>query len=782
MSILRSLWKTPGFFLAAVLTLALGIGANVASFSLIRAVLLKPLGYPDANRLVLISSGASPEHFSEVKVSAQSYSSIGAHAMEEDLAFTGHHGAPELLKTIRVTDNFLQVLGISPLLGRGFAEPDDTVLISCNLWRRRFEGDVHVLGQTVDLAGRAYTISGVLPPNFAFPSSDVDVWLAKPEDSPQFAPQSRALSPFLTIFGRLKNGVSLAQASAELVVLQAAYAKRNPAMLDAKPKTPAAVIPLQHVVVQSVEVELWLLSGAVGFVLLIACANLASLLLARAAARRVEFAVRSALGASRARIVRHLLAESLMLSLHGGTAGALLAFFSLTALRQLGSVGIPRANEIRFDAVVLAFAMALTLLTSIIFGLGPSLTASRVDLMAVLRASRGASARSGVRSLIVCGQVALSVVLLIGTTMLIESIFRLRAEPLGFDPQDLLTARIALPLGVKPKHFFDDLLQLLSAVPGVEHASVSLSLPMTSYPGTPVQNASQPLLPLNQRPLAALFIVSPDYFDTLRIPLKRGRTFTERDIDGAQRVTVIDEDLARHFWPAYPAGPNPIGQRLLVGGVNKAPAEIIGIVANAHQNMEGTGWNRSAYVAFAQSPTPSAMLAVRVNRNPASFEGAVRRSVQSVNPSQPVSDLEPMQERIEAEFGSRNLLMQVLAFFSFSALALAVTGVFGLFSYSVTQRTQELGIRRALGAPETSLLKMVLIQALCLALSGVVIGVVLAYAVTNMMKGFLFHTATTDPFAYVAASALFVAVALAAALAPALRAAHTDPVRALRYE
>ena len=781
MSILRSLWKTPGFFIAAILTLALGIGANVASFSVIRAVLLKPLGYRDADRLVLLSGGASPAHFDEIKAGAQSYTSIGAYALEDDLALTGR-GTPEVLKTNRVSANFLETLGISPLLGRGFAQTDDTVLISFNLWQRRWDGDLQVLGRTMDLGGRPYIISGVLPPNFAFPSSDIDAWLAKPEDSPQFAPQSRALSPFLSVFGRLKSGVTFQQATAELLVLQAAYAKNHPAMLDAKPKSPVSAKPLQQAVVEDVELELWLLSGAVGLVLLIACANLASLLLARAAARSGEFAVRAALGASRARIVKHLLAESLVLSLHGGIAGGLLALFSLSALRQLGSLGMPRANEIQFDAVVFAFAIALTLVNSIVFGLAPSLTASRVDLMTVLRSSRGSSVRFGLRSVIVAGQIALSVVLLIGTTMLIESIYRLRAEPLGFDAQNLLTARIALPLDANSAQFFEGLLPRLASLPGVDHASVSLSLPMTGYPGTPVQNASEPSVPLNRRPLTALFIVSPDYFQTLRIPLKRGRVFTERDRDGAQRVAMIDESLARHFWPDYPAGQTPIGQRLLIGGVNKVPAEIIGIVADAHQNLEGVGWNRSVYIAFQQSPTPSAMLAIRVKRNPGSFEGAVRRAVQSVSPTQPVSDLKSMQELIEADLGSRNLLVKVLAFFSFSALALALTGVFGLFSYSVTQRTRELGIRRALGAPENSLLGMVLTQALFLALSGVFIGLVMAFALTNLMKSFLFHTATTDPLAYICASVLFIAIALAAAFAPALRAARIDPVRALRYE
>lgn len=780
MGIFRSLWRTPGFTIATVFTLALGIGANVAIFSVVRAVLLKPLGYRNSDRLVLISGGATPVHFAEIKSGARNFSSIGAYAMEEDLAFTGR-GTPEVLKINRVSVNFLDILGVSPLLGRGFTTPDSTVLISYNLWQRRFQGDFHVLGQTIDLAGTAYTISGVLPPNFAFPSAAIDVWLARPEDLP-IPPQSRALSPFLTVFGRLNPGVTLEQATAEVSVLQAAYAKNHPAMLDAKPKSPPGATPLHEVIVQSVQLELWLLFGAVALVLLIACANVASLLLARAAARSTEFAVRSAIGARRAHIARHLLAESLFLSMLGGIVGALFGFISLSILRRVSAVDLPRAGEIRFDAGVLAFAIALSLLTGLLFGLAPSISASRVDLMAALRASQGASVRFRLRSALVSGQIALSLVLLIGTTLQIETILRLRAEPLGFDSQNLLTARIALSPDANSARFFEDLLQRLSLSPGVEHASASLTLPMMSYPGTPVQNANEAPLPLNQRPLAAIFIVTPGYFQVLRIPLKRGRVFTERDREGEQRVAIIDENLARHFWPNYPAGENPIGQHLLVGGVNKAPAEIVGIVGDAHQNLDRLGWNRSVYVAFAQSAPSSAMLAIRVKNNPTSYAPALRRAVEALSPSLPVSDVEPMQSLIDRQLGPRRLLMQVLAFFACSALALALVGVYGVVSYSVTQRTRELGIRRALGAAETTILQMIVTQALRLALSGIVIGLVTAYAATRVMRSYLFHTSATDPVAFIGVSAFFMLVAIAAALAPALRAARVDPLRALRYE
>lgn len=781
MGTFRSLWRTRGFTIATVLTLALGIGANVAIFGVVRTVLLKPLGYRNPERLVLISGGATPVHFAEIKSGARSYSGVGAYSMEEELPFTGR-GTPEVLKSNRVSENFLEVLGLPPLLGRSFTTRDSTVLISYKLWQRRFGGDVHVAGQTMNLAGTAYSICGVLPPGFEFPSAAVDVWLTDVEHLSGAEAQSRALSPILSVFGRLSPGVTLKQADAEMAVLQAAYAKAHPAMLDAKSKTPPVVRPLHEVIVRDIQLELWLLFGAVGLVLLIACANVASLLLARAAGRSTEFAVRSALGATRWHIVRQLLAESLFLSTLGGVVGAVFGFASLFVLRRVSAVDLPRAGEIRFDAVVLVFAVALSLFTGILFGLAPSVSASRVDLATALRSSPGSSLRFRLRSVLVSSQIALSLVLLIGTTLLIETIVRLRAEPLGFDSQNLLTARIALPPDANSARFFEDLVERLSSTPGVEHASASLTLPMMSFPGTPVQKANEVPLPLNQRPIAAMFIVTSDYFETLRIPLERGRMFTEHDREVQQRVAIIDENLTRHFWPDYPKGENPIGERILVGGVNKAPAEIIGIVGNAHQTLENLGWNRSVYVAFAQSAAPSAMVAIRVKNNPTSYAPVLRRVVEGLSPNLPVSDVEPMQGLIDGELGPRRLLMQVLASFACSALALAFVGIYGVVSYSVTQRTRELGIRRALGAAQGTILQMIIRQALRLAVAGVVVGMVTAYAGTRVMKSYLFHTSPTDPFVFIGVSVLFIVVATGAALAPALRAARVDPLRALRYE
>jgi putative ABC transport system permease protein len=778
---LRCLRSAPGFVLTAILLLGLGIGANVACFSVVRAVLLKPLGYSDSDRLVILSGGATPTHFAELKSSAHNYSGIGAFAMEENLAFTGR-GMPEVLKTMRVSANFLDLLGIFPLLGTGNIKAEHSVLISFDLWQHRFNGDLHIIGQRINLAGIAYTIAGVLTPDFAFPSAGIDVWLSRPEESPRFSSQSRALSPFLTIFGRLKRGISLAQATAELKVIQASYAKAHPAMLDAKPKSPPEAVQLQREMVKSVKLELWLLTGTVLLVLLIACANLGGLQLARAAARSTEFAVRSVLGASREHIMKDLLAEALILSLAGGIAGAVLAFLSLSGIRHIAGTDLPRASEIHFDTLVVAFAIAISLLAALLFGLVPSIIASRADLMDALRSSQGNSGKFRLRGVLVTCQIAFSMVLLIGTMLLLESIWHLRAQALGFEAQNLLTARIDLPADANAARFFDELIERLTSLPEVEHASVSLTLPMTSFPGTPVQKASEPPVPLNQRSLTAIFIVTPGYFHTLRVPLKTGRTFTREDREGTKRVAVIDEGLARHLWPGYPERQNPVGQHILVGGVNKEPSEVIGVVADVHQNIENAGWNRSVYVPFAQSATPSAMLAIRLKDEPVRFAGALRHTVQSLNPAQPVSDVQPMQTLVDAEFGPRLVLMRVLAFFAGVAFVLAVVGIYGLLSYSLNQRTKEFGVRQAVGATRSNILRMILAQTIWLAMGGVALGTALALAVTRLLKSYLFQISAADPATFVGVSILFVVVGVGAGFIPAFRSARVDPIRALRHE
>ena len=435
----------------------------------------------------------------------------------------------------------------------------------------------------------------------------------------------------------------MGQANAELAVIHRQYAMAHPAMLDAKPKSPVEVTPMKEQLVAGVRTMLWMLFGAVSFVLLIACANVASLLLARATTRSREFAVRGALGADRGRLVRQLLAESVLLSSIGGVIGVMLAAWSLRAIPMMTAFDLPPAGEIHLDWIVMGFAAAVSIGTGVLFGLAPSLSASQPNLIHVPRGSGEAAsqgpprrmlARVNGRGLLVVGQIALSLVLLIGAALLVESLAHLRTVNMGFNPSNLLTMRGSLPVARyntddKKTRFFQELVRQVGATPGVRGATAAMFLPMTGYIGSPIQDALQPPLRLNERPIATLLVVMPDYFRTLNIRLRRGREFTNQDGDGSQRVAIIDEATARRFWPAYPAGQNPIGQHLLTGGVNAQPAQIVGIAADAHQNLEGSAWPETVYVSFAQNPQPFAMLAIKTEGEPLRLVKAVREGARA---------------------------------------------------------------------------------------------------------------------------------------------------------
>lgn len=790
---LRTLRQSPAFAVTAVLTIALGIGGSTAIFSLIHGVLLKPLEYRDPDRLVQISGGATPVHFQEIRESARSFSGIGASAMQENLSLTGNF-PPEVVKTVRVSAGFLDILGTAPLLGRGFLPSEDTpagpnvAIISAEVWQRRFEADPHLVGRTIMLAGMPHTVVGILPVRFQFPFPGLDVWLPQPTESPAFNPQSRALSPYLTVFGRLRPGISLERANAEMETIQRQYVTSHPAMLDARPKSPLRLVPLKEQLVGKIRSVLWTLFGAVGFVLLIACANVASLLLARASARSREFAIRSALGASRGRLAGQLLVESVLLSVAGGLLGLGIAVFCLRGVPHITAVDLPRANDVGADWIVFGFATALSVITGILFGLAPSFSLSRPDVTTPLR-SRAEAVKSGttggVRGVLVVSQVALSTILLIGAGLLIESVVHLENENLGFQPQGLLTFRVSLPpsrydTDQKRNTFFAELTTRLESLPGVRSAATAMTLPMTGFAGSPVQDASKPPLRLNERPLATIQIVSPDYFRTLGIPLISGRTFSDRDIqENAPRLAVIDEGLARQLWPGYPAGLKPVGQRLLIGGTNPHPAEIVGIVGNIHKNLENIGWPGSVYVPGV---LPSSMLAIRTQSNPAQYAAAVREAVRAIDKDQPVSGFRTMDQLIEAELGQRRVLLALLAGFAGAALVLALIGIYGVLSYSVAQRTQEMGIRRALGAREHDIISLILGQGLRLALAGVLFGLLGAFGLTRVMKSILFHVNAADPVTYAGVAALFILAALAASYIPAHRATRPEPIAVLRNE
>jgi putative ABC transport system permease protein len=790
----RTLRKNPAFAVTAILMVAIAIGGNTAMFTVISAVLLKPLEYPHPDQLVNISGGATPTRFAEMDATARSFTGLGAFTNQENLTLAGG-GEPEVLHGVRVSASFLAILGVNPVLGRCFLPQEDSAsgapvaMISAELWRRRFGADPQIVGKTVNLEAAPYTIIGVLPPHFQFPFPGVDVWLTAPSEWPLMPPKSRALSPFLSVFGRLKPGVSLGQANSEMRVIRHQYAAAHPAMLDAKPKKPEEVAAMKDDLVANVRSTLWLLFGAVGFVLLIACANVASLLLARAASRSREFAVRSAVGASRSRLIGQLLVESLLLAFSGGLLGALLSVWSLRLFPHITLFVLPRAGEIHPDWGVLGFAAALSAATGILFGMAPSLSASRPDLIRVLRTS-GEPGNKAVprrilpgltlRSVLSVGQIALSVVLLIGAALLMESVARLRGVDVGFNPRRLLTMRVSLPpfrydTDQKRTAFFMELVRRVRSLPGVYGATAAMSLPMTGFAGTPVQDAGKPPIRLNERPIAKYLPVTPGYFRTLQVPLICGRQFSEHDTEDTERVAIIDENLARRFWPEYPRGLDPVGQRLIIGGVNPKPVKIVGIVANVHQGLEGTAWPQSVYVCFAQNPEPSAMIAIRTAGDPLSFTSAVRGQVQEMDSNQPIADVQTMNDLVEAEVGQRRLLVILLGSFAAVALLLALIGIYGVVAYAVAQRTQEVGIRRALGAQQSDILRLVIGQGFILALAGIAIGLGGAFAFTRLMRALLFHVSTTDPATYVGIAVLFLLAALAASYIPARRATRIDP-------
>jgi putative ABC transport system permease protein len=797
---LRQLRKSPGFTTVAVMTLALGIGATTAMFSVIQAVLLKPLEYHDPDRIVIITEGATPIRSEELMVASQSYSELGAFAGGlEEMALSGA-GKPEALKAARVSSNFLHILGVSPLRGRSFFPEEDKAggaaagMISAELWRRRFDRDPSIVGKTVILAGMPHTIVGVLPPGFQFPIPGADVWVTKPSEWSVIPPHSRPLSPILTLFGRLKPHLDIEQASSELAVLNRQYARTHPGMLDAKPDSTDPVRFLKDELVSEARPKLWMLFGAVGFVLLIVCANLAGLLLARATSRSREFAVRAAIGAGRWRVVGQLLAESILLASLGGTLGIALAAVSLSTIRSLTFVDLPRIGEIRIDGTVLGFAVSLSILTVVLFGLAPSLAASRPNLAAVLRGSgEGASPTGekpllwfGPRGLLVVGQMALSIVLLIGAALLIESLAHLyRVDP-GFQTAGLLTMQIALSptrydTDGKRAAFYQEIVERTESLPGVRRAAIALTLPMTGFSATPVQLTGRPPLKLNERPIGIMQSVTPGYFQTLEIALKRGRGFSAHDNAEAVPVAIINESLARAFWPQYPGGPDPIGQHILIG-TNPAPAEIVGVSADVRQTGRDQDPRPGVYLSCAQQPPPSAMLAVRTSGDPLSFANAVRGQVLAIDSAQPVSAVATMDDLLEASEGQLRLMVRLLGTFAGAAVLLAVIGLYGVVSYSVVQRTKEMGIRRALGAQGSDILSLMAGQVVRLALAGVSLGICGAFALTRVTEDLLFQVSATDPATFAGISILFVLVVLVASYIPARRAAKVDPMVALRYE
>ncbi|MGA3242369.1 MAG: ABC transporter permease [Bryobacteraceae bacterium] len=796
----RGLGKNPGFTAIAVLTLALGIGANTAIFSVVNSLLLRPLPLDDPSRLVAISVLNAEKNINGGAFAVRTYEMMrdGARSFTGVTASTGEgftlpgDAKPERLAAARVAPNFLDVLGARPSIGRGFRTPEGVsggprvVLISQSLWRRRFGASNDIVGKPITLDQEIYSIIGVMPPNFAFPFGGIDVWVSRLADTGVFQPeQVRQGAGFLFGIARLRPGVTAEQAEAELAVIFEQFRQENPRAPGADPHNRLDVAPLQDSLVGGLRATLRVLMGAVGLVLLIACANVASLTLARATGRAREIALRTALGASRGAIVRQLLLESSLLATAGAALGALLARWGVDLLVKADAGNtLPGFQPIRVDMQALAFTLAISAIAGIAFGLAPALQVSRPDLNGILRESGwgsvGGGRRQRTRNLLVAGQMALSVVLLIGASLLVESFRNLRLVNPGFNPHNALTMNVNLPPGKYPDgprraQFFEDVVKRLKAIPGVRSAVASFVLPMNLRVFSPILADGQPNVPPGQRPLAIWNGATPGYFQTFGIPLLRGRDFTWADDGKAPRVAIVSQSLARRFWPNETA----LGKHLTFTRF-QAPFEIVGVVGDTKTNGLQADAGMVMFTPYAQWTFPGMSLTIRTGADPAGFSVAAAAQVQAVDADLPVTQVLTLDAVMDQLVTQQRQTVFLIGGFAGVALLLALIGLYGLMAYSVAQRTTEIGIRQAIGARRADILRMVFGQAIRLSLMGIAAGAVAAAALTRLISGLLFRVSATDPPTFAGIALLFLAVSMLAAYVPARRATRIDPLDAMR--
>lgn len=797
----RMLRKNPGFAIAAIFTLALGIGGNTAIFTITSSVLLKALPYQAPQQLISLDAQSKDgqshcctlNRFDLVRDRSQSFSGVVA-AASDNFNLTGR-GEPVQVPSARVSANFFDLLGVKPQVGRFFV-PDEgqpagkpVIVISDGLWHSRFGGDPGVISQTIALDGTPYNIIGVLPAGIQFPFlAPADVWTPRYFEHSLFTTQRLRMGvSYLTIIGRLRPGVSRDRAVAEMNLLHQQYHQENPAAPDADAGLSMIVTDLQDSVVANVRGMLLMLSGAVGVVLLIACANVASLLLSRALSRRKEIAVRAALGAQRSALIRQLLTESVLLAFLGGLLGLGLSWMATRYFATLGNNNLPQGMPITMDARVLLFMLAISVLTGILFGIFPALQLSRTNVNQTLRdegrGSTGGHRRMQLRGLLVVGQVALSLMLLIGAGLLVRSFSRLLTVEPGFDPQNVLTMNVSLPTvkyadAQKQIAFFDDLSRRVSALPGVRSAAISAALPLVPKRITPVLPEGQPEVPLAERPFIIIEAISPAWFRTMRVPLQAGREFTDADNATAPKVVIVNQALARRYWP----NENPVGKHILVGRQNAS--EIIGVAVDVKNRGLALDAAPQLYLPFPQLPWGNMNLLVRTATNPNAMVSAVRAQVAAVDSDQPVTNIQTVDEIVDGSRAQPRFILLLLGVFSAAALVLAIIGIYGVLAYSVAQRRQEMGIRLALGADKSDILRMVVSYGLTLTMTGVVIGLVAALALSwimaSMLSGLLYKISARDLTTFVLAPVVFLVISLLASYLPARRATQVDPNEALR--
>jgi predicted permease len=796
----RMFAKNPAFTFVALLTLALGIGANTAIFSLVNSILLRPLPYRDPDQLVRMIQ-ASPKlglsawplsqtDFAVYREQNRSFESMAIHSTG-GANLTGD-GEPERVPVSNVTADFFKVLGVNPVAGRTFQEGEDTpgrnsvCVISYGFWQRRFAADPNIIGRTLTLNHAPVQIVGVMPADFKFPRADVDLWVPLAFDPNRFAPY------FSQLVGRLKPGVTMAQAQAHTTEILQDFGRRNPNRSEAiglsegnGPRT--IVTPLKEAVVGKTQKPLLVLLSAVAFVLLIACANVANLLLARATARTREMVVRISLGATRSRLVRQLLTESVLLSALGAIAGVALAAYGIQLLDKLPITGIARIEEVRLSGTVLAFTAALTVFTGLLFGLVPALRAYTMGVAAGLReGARGSAGHRRLNSALVAAQFALSLVLLIGAGLLLKSFQRLESVDLGFNPEQTLTMVATLPRAkyeneVKALHFYNDALEQLRNAPGIKAAGLTTSLPFGedgNSDGFVIEGHEAPAAGNSaETEQAEVLSVSPGTFQALAIPLLQGRDFQNTDDSNIPRVAIIDETLARRYWPAGDA----IGRRIQTTG-DQEWMTIVGVVGGIKQVSLSEDKYPHIYMAMAQAPRPRAAFVVRTEGPSQAAFPTFRAAIKQADPDMPLHRVRSMTDIIGETLSTQRLTNMLLTAFAILALLLAAVGIYSTMSLYVGNRTKEFGIRLALGAQPGALLRTVLRQGMLLTAAGVVVGLASAFALTRTIRSLLFEVSATDPWVFTSIPLLLVIVSLVACYTPARRATRVDPLVALKED
>ncbi len=799
----RVLRKNPGFAVVAVLTLALGIGANTAIFSVVYAVLLKPLPYAKSDELFnvfeaqpqegITGTGWSFMNFAELREQSHVFSEM-AGVQKHQLTLTGQ-GAPAVVNTSVVTPELFSLFGEKPLAGRVFFSEDGkpgalpVVIVSENLWRGTFGADPKIIGSSISLDKRSFSVIGIMPAAFRFPflTKSEQLWIPLVQDPLFGSWMNRRGGHWLQVTGRLKPGVSLTQAQAELDALSARFAKEFPAENGG---WTIRMVPLQQMIVGNAKPPLLVLLGAVGLVLLIACANIANLLLTRATSRAREIAVRTTLGAGRARIVRQLLSETAVLGLLGGATGIALAYWGVQGLSALLPESLPRVNAIRVDNVVLGFALLLSAIASCAFGLAPALFAANSNLQTSLREGGGRSGESRnrrrARSFLAAGEIALAMVLLVAAGLLLRSFANLTSVSPGFDVQRVMKADISLPQFQysKPQQwtaFSDELLARIQVQPGLQESAVAVPRPIVDgvinlafdIVGSPAASASASRT-------ANYVSVSPEYFRVMGIPLLSGRLFNRRDVMPSQHITVVSKAMARLYFPNQ----DPLGKQLTVAFPfdNGAPREIVGIVDDVRDVALGQDPGPMMYVPFAQAPFWGANVIVKSTLSTSSVAATIRQQVRKIDKDLPVTDVAMMPEIIQASVAQPRFRTFLLGLFAAMALVLAATGIFGVISYSVSQRTREIGIRMALGAQSENVLMQVLKEGARLAAIGLALGLAGSLAAMRLIATLLFRVKPADPLTFVVVAVILAGVTLAASYIPARRATRVDPMVALRYE